>query len=66
MQAPNTIEGFLTEAIMARVTKKLGLMPAHQYNPMWSAVLETLQDHLPAIIEQKRPLSRKEFLELAG
>ena len=62
MQTPDTIEGFLTETIMARITDKIGKMPAHNYNPIYSAVLETLNKHLPEIRAAGAGLTRKQFI----
>jgi hypothetical protein len=49
MKTPDTIEGFLTEAIMHRITRKVGKMPTHNYNAIYSAVLEALKEYLPDI-----------------
>ena len=63
MDAPKTDAGYLTEAIMRRITAKVGTMKAHQYNPIWSTVLAVLEEELPPIFAAKAPLSRKEFLK---
>jgi hypothetical protein len=66
MQAPNTIEGHLTELIAANIRKKFPEMKPHQYNPMWSAILETLEEHMPRILKMGKPMSREEFLKLTS
>lgn len=62
MQTPDTIEGFLTEAIMASITQKIGKMPTHNYNAIYSAVLDTLNKQLPEIRAAGVGLTRKEFV----
>lgn len=47
MKTPNTIAGRITEAVMINITRKVGQMPAHKYNPIYSAVLETLEEEIP-------------------
>ena len=66
MQAPNTPEGQLTELIAARIRQKLPDLPKHYCNPIWSAILETLQEHLPRTRKMTEPMGRDEFLKLIG
>lgn len=62
MQTPDTIEGFLAEAIMTKITQKVGKMPTHNYNAIYGAVLDTLNQHLPEIRAAGAGLTRKEFI----
>lgn len=64
METPNTVEGQLTEKIMARVMEKVWL-PRHVYNPVWSAVLETLEKELAPLLRGKL-MTREEFLKGPG
>jgi hypothetical protein len=62
METPDTIEGFLTEAIMIAITRKVGKMPTHNYNAIYEGVLEALNRHLPEIRAAGQGLTRKELL----
>ena len=45
METPNTFQGQLTEKIMAAITKKTGKLVPDQYNQLYSAVLDTLNEY---------------------
>lgn len=49
MKTPDTIAGRITEAVMSNITRKVGIgkLPPHTYNPIYSAVLETLEKEIP-------------------
>lgn len=61
-ETPDTIEGWLTEAIMQRITRKVGKMPTHNYNAIYSGVLEALNEYLPEIRRGGTGMTRKEFV----
>lgn len=61
METPNTIEGFLTEAIMVTISARIGKMPTHNYNAIYSAVLDTLNRHLPEIRATGAGVTREEY-----
>lgn len=57
------MEGFLTECIMSEITRKIGKMPTHNYNAIYSGVLGALNKWLPEITKAKSDgLTRKEFI----
>lgn len=62
METPDTIEGLLTEWIMDSITRKVGKMPRHNYNAIYSGVLEALNNHLPEIRKHGVGLTRKEYV----
>lgn len=64
METPNTVEGQLTEKIMYRVSRKVDLSTA-EYNMVWSAVLETLQEELGPLL-RGATVTRKDLLNPPG
>lgn len=47
MQTPNTVAGAVTEDVMARVRRNLPEMKTHEYNRVYEAVLESMNEHWP-------------------
>lgn len=65
MEAPNTVEGQLTEQIMARVRQRASTLSTHEYNAVFSSVLETLEKELAPLLRGKL-MTREEFLKGPG
>lgn len=47
MQTPNTKAGELTEIIMSKLRSVIKPKDVHTYNKVYSAILDTLETHLP-------------------
>jgi len=63
MNTPDTLAGRLTEKIMFRITDTLEIKP-HTYNPIYSAILETLQQELSVFDpDPVLPMSQSEYAE---
>lgn len=49
MQTPNTKAGAVTESVMARIRLKLPKIETCEYNRMYEAVLEAMNEQFPEI-----------------